>query len=162
MANYESIHTGADIDNAVTKSLENYSKAQLDAALDLKADQLTTYTKEEVDALIPSGMAARNVSVQRVQIGGTDWNPQNAQLGLAQLYLGKASLVGGKVPVTELPESALNVIEGQLIRNSFFAWNGQAFDDEPITPMSGKIYVDMVMNRMYRYDSINDIYTRLQ
>lgn len=157
MANYVSSHTGTDIDSAVSWVLESK-----DAALAGKADADSVYTKSEVDALIPSGMAATNVSVQRVQIGSTDWNPQNAQLGLAQLYLGKASLVGGKVPVSQLPDSALTVIEGQMSRNRFFPWNGQVFDDTPVTPMSGKIYVDIIENRMYRYDSFNDIYTRLQ
>lgn len=62
-----------------------------------------------------------------------------------------APLINEKVPQSALPESALNVVEGELNNGQFYPWDGDGFSENPVSPMIGKIYVDVTANRMYRY-----------
>lgn len=58
----------------------------------------------------------------------------------------KADLVGGKVPASQLPSYVDDVIEGTYINSTTFNVAGA-----PVTPESGKIYVDTTFNKTYRW-----------
>jgi len=60
----------------------------------------------------------------------------------------KADLVAGKVPSTQLPSYVDDVIEGYLSTGVFYSDAGLT---TPITGETGKIYVDLLENKSYRW-----------
>lgn len=60
----------------------------------------------------------------------------------------KADLVGGKVPSTQLPSYVDDVIEGYYSAPTFYSNAGLT---TPIVPETGKIYVDLLQNKSYRW-----------
>lgn len=62
----------------------------------------------------------------------------------------------GKIPSTQLPSDIDDIIEGYLYNNSFF-------EDEqysiPIAEQSGKIYVDILTDILYRWDGTSYVLT---
>ncbi len=59
-----------------------------------------------------------------------------------------ATLVGGKVPSSQLPSYVDDVIEGYYYESAFYEDSEHTF---LITPESGKIYVDLTTSRAYRW-----------
>ena len=60
----------------------------------------------------------------------------------------KADLVAGKVPSTQLPSYVDDVIEGYYSAPTFYSNAGLT---TPIVPETGKIYVDLLANKSYRW-----------
>lgn len=60
----------------------------------------------------------------------------------------KADLVGGKVPSTQLPSYVDDVVEGYYSTGVFYSNAGLTI---PITGEVGKIYVDLLANKSYRW-----------
>ena len=61
---------------------------------------------------------------------------------------GKANLVDGKVPASELPSYVDDIIEGYYYNGAFYSDSGHS---TPITGETGKIYVDLSTNKQYRW-----------
>jgi hypothetical protein len=60
----------------------------------------------------------------------------------------KADLVAGKVPASQLPSYVDDVIEGYYSAPTFYSNAGLTI---PIVPETGKIYVDLLANKSYRW-----------
>lgn len=60
----------------------------------------------------------------------------------------KADLVAGKVPASQLPSYVDDVIEGYYSAPTFYSNVGLT---TPIVPETGKIYVDLLANKSYRW-----------
>ena len=60
----------------------------------------------------------------------------------------KADLVAGKVPTSQLPSYVDDVIEGYYSAPTFYSNAGLT---TPIVPETGKIYVDLLQNKSYRW-----------
>jgi hypothetical protein len=60
----------------------------------------------------------------------------------------KADLVAGKVPSSQLPSYVDDVIEGYYSAPTFYSNAGLTI---PIVPETGKIYVDLLANKSYRW-----------
>lgn len=60
----------------------------------------------------------------------------------------KADLVAGKVPASQLPSYVDDVIEGYYSAPTFYSNAGLTI---PIVPETGKIYVDLLQNKSYRW-----------
>jgi len=120
--------TDANINNGVI-TLGNNTITPLTQHQDIsgKADKSTTYTKTEVDTALTAKL---------------DASLKGANNGLAELD------VTGKVPTTQLPSFVDDVIEGYYYNNKFYA---DAEHTVEITGETGKIYVDLVTNKTYRW-----------
>lgn len=64
---------------------------------------------------------------------------------------GKANLVNGKVPTSELPDIGGGSIEGYYNTTDGKFYEESTYETE-ITGATGKIYVDLTSNSMYRWD----------
>lgn len=90
-----------------------------------------------------------NVNITKANIGlgnvTNDAQVKRSEMGVAS---GVATLDGtGKVPAAQLPSYVDDVIEGTYV-------NATTFNDtegQPVTPESGKIYVDTTTNKEYRW-----------
>lgn len=71
----------------------------------------------------------------------------NDIFGLGLALNNKADLVDGKVPAAQLPGFVDDVLEGTKVSNTVF----NDLDGNPYTPESGKLYVDVVYNKTYRW-----------
>ena len=84
----------------------------------------------------------------------TTWSSSKLNTDLAS----KASLVGGKVPASELPSYVDDVVEGYYNGLDGKFYEESTFETE-ITPESGKIYTDLATNKTYRWGS--SVYVQL-
>ena len=75
----------------------------------------------------------------------------SALVMIDSLLAGKASLVNGKVPSSELPSYVDDVIEGYLNNGVFYATKSGSTYSDAITGEEGKIYVDKDTNYTYRW-----------
>jgi len=66
---------------------------------------------------------------------------------LASVLDTKADLVGGVIPANQLPGFVDDVLEGTYIDSTTF----NDPDDNPYTPEAGKVYVDTITNKTYRW-----------
>jgi len=73
-----------------------------------------------------------------------------------QLLDGKADLVDGKVPASELPSYVDDTVEGYYYEGTFYE---DSEHTTAITGERGKIYVDLTTNKSYRWTGA--IYTRV-
>ncbi|MHC0442309.1 hypothetical protein [Flavobacterium sp. 3-210] len=72
-------------------------------------------------------------------------------VGLIVDLSGKADLVGGKVPASQLPSYVDDILEGYLLSNVFYVESGHT---TVIPAETGKIYIDLTTgqkNKEYRY-----------
>lgn len=69
------------------------------------------------------------------------------QTQINDLDLGKADLVGGLVPASQLPSFIDDVLEGEYINSTTF----NDLDEAAYTPESGKVYIDVNTNQTYRW-----------
>ena len=73
-----------------------------------------------------------------------------------QLLDGKADIVDGKVPASQLPSYVDDTIEGYLYGGK---WYADAQHTEEISGEAGKIYVEVTTNKSYRWTGT--VYTRI-
>lgn len=106
-------------------------------ALDLKEDKANLKALAYKDALVKGDVGLGNVT--------NDAQVKRSEMGVAD---GVATLdETGKVPASQLPSYVDDVIEGAYV-------NATTFNDvegSPVTPESGKIYVDTTTNKEYRW-----------
>ena len=76
----------------------------------------------------------------------TTWSSSKLNTDLAS----KASLVGGKVPASELPSYVDDVVEGYYNGLDGKFYEESTFETE-ITPEASKIYTDLATNKTYRW-----------
>lgn len=73
-----------------------------------------------------------------------------------ELLGGKADLVDGKVPASELPSYVDDTIEGYYYEGGFY---GNSSHTIKITGETGKIYIDLTANKSYRWTGT--VYVRI-
>jgi hypothetical protein len=73
-----------------------------------------------------------------------------------QLLDGKADLVDGKVPASELPSYVDDTVEGYYYQGAFYEDSEHTIT---ITGETGKIYIDMTTNKSYRWTGT--VYVRI-
>ena len=76
------------------------------------------------------------------EVGAIPLTAKGAASGVAELDS------GGRVPSSQLPSYVDDIIEGYYYNNAFYEDNGYQVE---ITPESGKIYLDLVSNNVYRW-----------
>lgn len=95
---------------------------------------------------------ARMMAMDAAQQGGDAYTKSETDA----LLDGKASLVDGKVPASELPSYVDDTIEG-------YYYNGDFYEDSEhttaITREVGKIYIDLTANKSYRWTG--SVYVRI-
>lgn len=106
-------------------------------ALDLKEDKANLKALAYKDSLTKADVGLGNVT--------NDAQVKRSEMGAAG---GVATLdETGKVPSSQLPSYVDDVIEGTYVNSTTF----NDADGSPVTPESGKIYVDTTTNKEYRW-----------
>ena len=106
-------------------------------ALDLKEDKANLKALAYKDAIVKGDVGLGNVT--------NDAQVKRSEMGVAD---GVATLdETGKVPASQLPSYVDDVIEGTYVNTTTF----NDAEGSPVTPESGKIYVDTTTNKEYRW-----------
>lgn len=111
-----------------------------------KADTaLQSYT--ETDPTVPSWAKADSKPTYTAsEVGAIPTTDKGVATGVATLNS------QGKIPSSQLPSYVDDIIEGYLYNNAFYEDSAHT---RQITAESGKIYVDLVSNKTYRYSGTN-------
>ena len=124
-----------NVDN--TSDLNKPISTATQEALDLKEDKANLKALAYKDSLTKADVGLGNVTndaqVKRSEMGAAD--------GVATLD------ETGKVPSSQLPSYVDDIIEGTYVNSTTF----NDADGSPVTPESGKIYVDTTTNKEYRW-----------
>ena len=65
MDNYNLSQTGSDVQGILDKAAQLPDKATLDEEFDAKADKVSTYTKDQVDAKVNQGITAAEAAAYK-------------------------------------------------------------------------------------------------
>ena len=123
------VNNTADADKPVSTAQQ--------AALNLKEDKSKLKALAYKDSLAKGDVGLGNVT--------NDAQVKRSEMGVAN---GVATLgEDGKVPSAQLPSYVDDVIEGTYVNETTFNGAGGS----PVTPESGKIYVDTTTNKEYRW-----------
>lgn len=107
------------------------------SALNAKEDKANLKALAYKDALVKGDVGLGNVT--------NDAQVKRSEMGVAD---GVATLdETGKVPASQLPSYVDDVIEGTYVNTTTF----NDAEGSPVTPESGKIYVDTTTNKEYRW-----------
>lgn len=124
-----------NVDN--TSDLNKPISTATQAALDLKEDKANLKALAYKDSLTKADVGLGNVT--------NDAQVKRSEMGVAD---GVATLDDtGKVPSSQLPSYVDDVVEGTYVNTTTF----NDADGSPVTPESGKIYVDTTTNKEYRW-----------
>lgn len=124
-----------NVDN--TSDLNKPISTATQAALKLKEDKAKLKALAYKDSLTKADVGLGNVT--------NDAQVKRSEMGTAS---GVATLdETGKVPASQLPSYVDDVIEGTYVNSTTF----NDADGSPVTPESGKIYVDTTTNKEYRW-----------
>ena len=124
-----------NVDN--TSDLNKPISTATQAALDLKEDKANLKALAYKDSLTKADVGLGNVT--------NDAQVKRSEMGTAN---GVATLdETGKVPSSQLPSYVDDIIEGTYVNSTTF----NDADGAPVTPESGKIYVDTTTNKEYRW-----------
>lgn len=124
-----------NVDN--TSDLNKPISTATQAALDLKENKANLKALAYKDSLTKADVGLGNVT--------NDAQVKRSEMGTAS---GVATLdETGKVPASQLPSYVDDVIEGTYVNSTTF----NDADGSPVTPESGKIYVDTTTNKEYRW-----------
>lgn len=124
-----------NVDN--TSDLNKPISTATKAALNLKEDKAKLKALAYKDSLTKADVGLGNVT--------NDAQVKRSEMGTAS---GVATLdETGKVPASQLPSYVDDVIEGTYVNSTTF----NDADGSPVTPESGKIYVDTTTNKEYRW-----------
>lgn len=124
-----------NVDN--TSDLNKPISTATQEALDLKEDKANLKALAYKDSLTKADVGLGNVT--------NDAQVKRSEMGAAG---GVATLdETGKVPSSQLPSYVDDVIEGTYVNSTTF----NDADGSPVTPESGKIYVDTTTNKEYRW-----------
>ncbi len=124
-----------NVDN--TSDLNKPISTATQAALNLKEDKAKLKALAYKDSLTKADVGLGNVT--------NDAQVKRSEMGTAS---GVATLdETGKVPSSQLPSYVDDVIEGTYVNSTTF----NDADGSPVTPESGKIYVDTTTNKEYRW-----------
>ena len=124
-----------NVDN--TSDLNKPISTATQAALDLKEDKANLKALAYKDSLTKADVGLGNVT--------NDAQVKRSEMGTAN---GVATLdETGKVPSSQLPSYVDDIIEGTYVNSTTF----NDADGSPVTPESGKIYVDTTTNKEYRW-----------
>lgn len=129
---------------------DSYTKQESDAKyltshqdISGKANVGDSYTKQESDAKYLTSHQDISGKVNTTAVGAAN--------GVASLN------ENGKIPSSQLPSYVDDVIEGYFNNNNFYETLTPGENDDPdtysdqLTPESGKIYVDKISNKTYRW-----------
>ena len=124
-----------NVDN--TSDLNKPISTATQAALKLKEDKAKLKALAYKDSLTKADVGLGNVT--------NDAQVKRSEMGTAS---GVATLdETGKVPASQLPSYVDDIIEGTYVNSTTF----NDADGSPVTPESGKIYVDTTTNKEYRW-----------
>lgn len=124
-----------NVDN--TSDLNKPISTATKAALNLKEDKAKLKALAYKDSLTKEDVGLGNVT--------NDAQVKRSEMGTAS---GVATLdETGKVPASQLPSYVDDIIEGTYVNSTTF----NDADGSPVTPESGKIYVDTTTNKEYRW-----------
>lgn len=142
-------------DPSVEVDLSNYyTKPQTDAqitnAVAQKADKSYVDSQDNTLATNISLKASKTYVDQQDNLLQDQINLKANAQAVNQALGTKADLVDGKIPSSQLPSFVDDVLEGTYINPTTF----NDLNNQPYVPESGKIYVDTISNKTYRWSGM--------
>jgi hypothetical protein len=124
--------------------------AQLQKEIQDNKDEIskTNNRIDDVEEDFREAVNAIETEIDENQKNTTD-NFAKVNEDIEQLKSNKADLINGKVPASQLPAFVDDVIEGKLI--SISGVTVFSVEGIPVTPENGKIYVDTLTNKQFRW-----------
>jgi hypothetical protein len=109
-----------------------------------------------MDVDLPEAITPEQKYLKAIAEGGGGSGDSYTKAETDQLLDGKADLVDGKVPASELPSYVDDTVEGYYYQGAFYEDSEHTIT---ITGETGKIYIDLTTNKSYRWTGT--VYVRI-